>query len=247
MASLSSKQEFKMKKLKNIWNLITVIAGIIRLAFNPNNLSPIFRMKSIRNHKSFTLCLESMRANPKVNELIKKRYLAPAKYDMAALGSLPEGTLGRVFADHMSRYNLDVEFYPPMEDRLDDDINYVRQRARQTHDIFHVVCDIPAIPIGEMAISSFYLGQHPVPLSAVLIGIGFFVVVFREPHRIDELMRTIQYGYNMGRNSESLFSAKWEEIWDMPIEEVRKKFNIQIDSEFFVRNGAIPAPVQVAS
>lgn len=233
-------------KIRLIWDILLTFVGVIRLIFKPDDISPIFRVKSLRNHKSFALSLASMRADPRVKALIDERYLSPKPYDLEELRKRPEGSLGRVYAEHMIAYKLKVEFYPPIDDRRNnDDIVYLRNRARQTHDIWHVVCDFPAEPIGEMAVSAFYLAQHQVPLSAILIGTGFLFTIFREPHRVDELVNAIFYGWNMGKAADPLFSAKWEEIWDMPIDEVRARFKIQIRPNFFTSNRAPEARVAV--
>ncbi len=226
----------KKKKVKLI-DIFLLIFGMFKIVLKPSDISPIFRGRSFRNHKSMKQTLESVQAVPEIAELIRTRYLSPKPFDLEELLNLPENSLGRTFAEHMKKNNLKVVFYPSLEDKEDDDISYLRKRARQTHDIHHVVLGYPAIDIGEMAISAFYLAQHRVPLSCMLIGVGFFIATFKQPHRIDELMEAIIMGWTMGKRAKPVMGIKWEELFHLPISEVRKIVNIEVQEEAFSKIG----------
>src|SRR5262249_26158167 len=60
--------------------------------------------------------------------------------DLDALLALPEGTLGRAYATFLRSRGLTPEvFDAPPEGVPDPKVAYVIQRARQTHDLWHVV------------------------------------------------------------------------------------------------------------
>lgn len=204
-----------------------------KLIVNPNDISPIFKGRSFLKHKSFQVSLKAFYADPATAALMRSRYLSPAPYDLAELKQLPAGSLGHTYADHMLANKLEVVFYPPMEYTEDDDIAYLRQRARQTHDVHHVVLGFPAIDAGEMAISAFYLSQYNVPLSALLIGFGFLYTILRTPERIEELMKVIEHGWKVGKQTPKFFGIKWEDYWEIPIEEVRRQLNIPSSQHIF--------------
>jgi ubiquinone biosynthesis protein COQ4 len=213
-------------------DIVLLLLRFSKLILNPNDISPIFKGGSFRNHKSFQVALRSLHNDPATAELIRTRYLAPAPYDLDQLLTLPENSLGHVYARHMREYTLEVEFYPPLEDTQDDDIAYLRKRARQTHDIHHVVLGFPAIDTGEMAISAFYLSQNNIPLSALLIGFGFLYAILREPERINELMDAIILGWTRGKTCPIFLGLKWESYFDWPIEAVRRELNIPLQPEW---------------
>ena len=121
----------------------------------------------------------------------------------------------------MKKNNLEVVFYPKMDSNIPDDINYLRMRARQTHDIHHVILDFPATDVGEMAISAFYLAQNKIPLSGLLIGCGFITAVLKYPERIEELVEHVIKGLFSGKNHNYFLGIKWEEFFDKDIDEVR--------------------------
>lgn len=218
--------------LKEKWTMTVDIALMLlrfsKLLVNPKDISPIFKGRTFRNHASFRLALESLKADPDTARLIEERYLAPAPVDMDALARLPEGTLGRVFTEHMRRYELEVVFYPKLEDHENDDISYLRKRARQTHDVHHVVLGYPATPVGEMMISAFYLAQNRIPLSALLLGFGFLYTILREPDRIDELVNAIFEGWTAGKQAKKVLGVRWEDYWETPIDEVRRMIGVTV-------------------
>ena len=214
-------------------DIALMLGRFSKLIVNPNDISPIFKGQSFLNHKSFKISLESFRADPTTAELLHTRYLAPEAYNLDALLTLPPDTLGHAFASHMKHYALEQVFYPPLEATENDEIAYWRKRARQTHDIHHVVLGFPAIDAGEMAISAFYLAQHNVPLSALLLGFGFLYTILREPERIDELMRAIQRGWSAGQQADKLMGVKWEELWDVPLDEVRRSLRVPSPAAVF--------------
>lgn len=214
-------------------DIVLMLVRFSKLLINKEDISPIFKGRRFRNHRSFQISLASFRADPATLALMDSRYLAPGPYDLQELLQLPPGSLGYEYARHMQDYKLEVVFYPPLEDTEDDDIAYLRKRARQTHDIHHVVLGFPAIDSGEMAISAFYLSQHNVPLSALLIGFGFLYAILRQPERIDELMRAIQRGWQIGQQAEKFFGVRWEEHWLTPLDELRQLLKVPFPPQVF--------------
>ncbi|PIQ24230.1 hypothetical protein COW36_10435 [bacterium (Candidatus Blackallbacteria) CG17_big_fil_post_rev_8_21_14_2_50_48_46] len=215
-------------------DIVLLLLRFSKLILNPHDISPIFKGGSFRNHLSFQVALESLYADPACAELMRTRYLAPAPFDLDELLRLPEQSLGHVYARHMRENHLDVVFYPPLEDTQDDDIAYLRKRARQTHDIHHVVLGFPAIDTGEMAISAFYLSQNNIPLSALLIGFGFLYAILREPRRIEELMNAIFLGWSRGKECPVFLGLKWEDYFERPIDEVRRELHLPAQPEWRV-------------
>ena len=220
------------QKLVMGWDITLMLLNMTRMVFNPKDISPIFKGRTFRNHRSFQVALASLHADPETHALIESRYLAPKPIDLDALAQLPEGTLGRVFAEHMRHYKLEVVFYPPLEDQENDDITYLRKRARQTHDIHHVVLGFPATEPGEMMISAFYLAQNKIPLSGLLLGFGFFHVVLKAPERADELVEAIIKGWTLGKAAhKKVLGVKWEEYWEVPIDEVRRMIGVEVATD----------------
>jgi ubiquinone biosynthesis protein COQ4 len=219
-------------KIAYYFDTVRFLLGMGKIFFNPKDISPIFKVRSFRNHKSLKIALESLHSVKEIHELIEGRYLATEPYNLEELSNYPEGTLGQVYAEHMKKYELQVVFYPAMDSKVDDDINYMRMRARQTHDIHHVVLGFPAKDFGEMCISAFYLAQNKIPLSGFLLGVGFFITMLKQPHRIDELINCIIKGWLAGKKAKYFLGIKWEEYFKTPINEVRKMVGVDVKDEY---------------
>jgi ubiquinone biosynthesis protein Coq4 len=226
-----SVKAFKDKALM-VGDIALMLLRFSKLIINPKDISPIFKGRAFRNHKSFQLALASLHEDPGAHDLIERRHLFAEPIDLDRLASLPEGTMGQVFATHMRHYKLDVVFYPPLEDTQDDEISYLRKRARETHDIHHVVLGYPATEPGEMMISAFYLAQNRIPLSALLLGFGMLYTLLREPQRIDEFMDCVIKGWTQGKAAtRKVLGVKWEDYWETPLDEVRRMIGVTVEQD----------------
>jgi ubiquinone biosynthesis protein Coq4 len=147
-----------------------------------------------------------------------------APIDLAALATLPEGTVGRVFADHCRARSLNPNLTnfpattPP---------ELLLHNLYATHDIWHVVTgwgtDLP----GEMGLGAFYAAQLGAPaFFALLLPLLLFNSVFFQPTTLRERMDAFAAGYEMGRRAEPLFGLDWPSLWSTPIEEVRAKLGL---------------------
>jgi len=81
--------------------------------------------------------------------------------------------------------------------------------------------------MGEMGISAFYVAQINSPLNSMLLALALIKCTIKMPARLPELMNTITYGWQMGLKTPNIFGVKWEEMWDLPMDEVRQKVGIQ--------------------
>ena len=165
--------------------------------------------------------------DPKTKELIASRYKANQQPNWSALKLLPVGSLGYEFSKFMNHPDVTpIEKLPEHGANISPEIDYLRQRIRLVHDIHHVVCGSPPTEIGEMEISAYYVAQINSPLNAILLGIGFIKCTIKSPARLHELMEAIVKGWTLGKNSPNIFGVKWEEMWEMPLTEVRTTLGI---------------------
>jgi ubiquinone biosynthesis protein COQ4 len=215
-----------MVRLKKTLNFFRLLYALIKLYQNPNNVEPVFKIAGFRNHESFRLSLEKIKTDPAVVNLMEERYLGPP-INIDGLMKLPQMSLGHCFAKFMTENKLQVNFAPKLDLDLDDEMTYLRKRARKTHDIWHVVTGYPPTPMGEIALSAFYLAQSRVPLSGIILGFGFIACTIKEPHRLEELMNALMDGWRRGLKAAPLFAEKWEEQWEVPLIEIQMKLGLR--------------------
>jgi ubiquinone biosynthesis protein COQ4 len=153
------------------------------------------------------------------------RALRPsAPIDLPALARLPEGTLGRVFAEHCRRRHLnpnlvDLPTGTPEEMLL--------HHIYATHDIWHVATGWGNDLAGETGLGGFYAAQLGAPaFFALLMTLLILNSVFFEPATLPERLDAFAAGYESGRSAEPLFGVDWAALFALPLAEVRAKLGL---------------------
>jgi ubiquinone biosynthesis protein COQ4 len=149
------------------------------------------------------------------------------RVDLAELSTLPEGTLGRTFAEHMRANGLDPKSLPTLP--AGDDLAFVRAHLYETHDVWHAVTGFATDVAGELGLQAFYAAQAPGGLPMALLAMGFLNTVLYEMGDRERRMTAITRGWEMGRRAKPLFGVRWDEVWDRPIDEVRATLGLRLD------------------
>ncbi|MEM8782144.1 MAG: Coq4 family protein [Planctomycetota bacterium] len=210
-----------------LWDvhLIEELRGVVGLLRDPHDIQNIYKIEDgLLETPSTCLAADFVRQQPGCAEIIEERYLRNAAYDMDMMRQLPEGTLGREFAHHLDLYDFDPQYYQVNE--VKDDATYVLARIRETHDIWHVVTGFYPTPIGEIGIKAVELAQVRRPMAAVLCAGAVLRYMLRTPQRFGDLLLAISAGYQMGLHAKPLLAQKWEQMWDRPVEDIRRDMGI---------------------
>jgi ubiquinone biosynthesis protein COQ4 len=135
--------------------------------------------------------------------------------DLDALEKLPEGTLGRELARYFRDNGLE-----PFETTfpVQNDVDYLSKRYRETHDLFHVITGYGTDEHGEMLLQAFVLGNLGVR-QAVLI------LAYSVPRRIKQAgwkdlvpyLGRLRAAYRRGKRSRELLSVNYEKLWEQPV------------------------------
>ncbi len=142
------------------------------------------------------------------------------KIAMQALLALPEGTLGRAYAEHMTARGLDPNFFPQYD--IVDDLSYMKMHLYETHDIWHVVTGFKTDVAGELGLQAFYAAQFPQgPLPPILIAAGMLNTVFKSRGDNEGRFDAIARGWFLGKQASQLFGMHWGELWERPLQDVR--------------------------
>jgi hypothetical protein len=102
-------------------------------------------------------------------------------------------------------------------------LHFTSRRILQTHDIWHVVGDFRLSGLGEVAISSFQLAQFGQNYSAGFLASVLALTAFQSPAILPYLIQVIAEGWCHGRTTPPLMPVVWEEMWDVPLDEVRTR------------------------
>jgi len=168
------------------------------------------------------LCSELAKSEDGRELLTTRPSLQRANLDLAALGRLPEGTLGNAFARYFSDNGIHP-FESPYEVR--NDVDYLVKWYRETHDLHHVVTGYGTDAVGEMELQSFVAGNLGLRTSVLIL---LFAAVLR-PHGLPPVWkyaRKLRAAYRRGQQSEKLVRMRYERSWEATVEAVRQQLRI---------------------
>jgi ubiquinone biosynthesis protein COQ4 len=144
-----------------------------------------------------------------------------AHVDFEALRGLPDGTLGREYVRFLDANRLDPDLFqrPPGVPEIPA---YVAQRLRQLHDVWHVLTGIaPDVP-GEIELQAFTYAQTGAALSFLITLFGTLRWMPEHP----SLPRAVLRGYRRGKEADFLPVVRVEELWELPLDEVRARLHL---------------------
>jgi len=223
------------KYLSAVWRLVRndpsqeiESAAIVEIGFVNTRLGRRFaRWEQVAAH---------LKADPRTAASFSTRK-AFGPISLETLACMSEGTLGRVFADHCRTRELDPNLvqFPP-----DDETGWMLNHLYGTHDIWHVFTgwgnDLP----GEFGLGGFYAAQLGSPsFFGYMVALLLLNVVMRRAN-LDEVFEAFSVGYQTGKRAQPLWGLDWDELWDVPIEELRTRFGID-------RSGIVGEGVRAAA
>lgn len=210
--------------MKKTWYTFKLFYLLLKISRNPENTPAILAI----THVLLKLNLINHEAQ-KLNELPEFRpmYLAHklmAKIDLQALQKCPEGSVGKIFSDHMISQNLDPQFYDIIE--IKNEETYLMMRLRETHDLWHIITGFNTTVPGELGLQAFMLAQTYSPLAMFLIAGGLFRSALIKPAEAREIIRHVTTGWQMGLQGLPLFPLDWEANWSTPLTTLRSQYKI---------------------
>jgi ubiquinone biosynthesis protein Coq4 len=169
------------------------------------------------------------------------RYNCPPELltPISILKTLPEGSLGRLYADYMSPLLVDdagLEIYQqkaleqeePAGKALRErflDVRYKHRNRAITdqHDLYHLVTGYDTSAVNEIFLQAFQFAQVGNGL-AFIVGLGGIT----RPLKRGDLRGAWQVwlSFLRGKRAKLLLFTDWNEYWDRPIDEVRAALNL---------------------
>ncbi|KGF72233.1 hypothetical protein DO97_11405 [Neosynechococcus sphagnicola sy1] len=177
----------------------------------------------LRDTPQMQVCLDRLKANPAMAQLIAERYMGP-DIDLAALKQMPKGSLGYSYATVITNLGYDPEFYRDVE--IKDDADYVVMRVRKTHDIHHIVTGFSLKPEGETGVLGMMAAQCGYPSFTVILLTALVIAYKKRPELFNEVLQRVVVGLQIGWSAELLLAQKWEEGWEKSLEQWRSELQI---------------------
>lgn len=209
---------------------------------NPDDTGQVFRIIDALSGRAGERTFRRFAADPTgARILAERRSLLAILSDRAALSALPEGTLGRTYADFVGREQLSADGL--VEASLEDqgrspegsDERLFQDRIRDMHDLWHVVTGYGRDLFGETALLAFSFAQTLNP------GVGFIVAVGLLKAETAEERRLIVAAFRRGRRAAWLPASDWEALLARPLADVRRDLHVGEPPRYAgVRSAAAP-------
>jgi ubiquinone biosynthesis protein Coq4 len=153
----------------------------------------------------------------------------PDPIDLQKLQTLPEGSLGRCYANQLISLGItpDTLIDPSPVTNANE---FVIHRLKETHDIVHVLTGFGIDGISEIGLQGFNLAQNRSPLAVMLI-FGSMLSSLQNDEPLEPLLRALAHGFQMGLDAELVVSRKLEEGWDRPLKDWRKELKLPLETE----------------
>jgi ubiquinone biosynthesis protein Coq4 len=208
----------------NPLNMAKAARAFWRITMDPNRLNEVFELAySLADDKVMGEMVDYVKRDATGAQALAEK--TRLRVDLNELRHLPEGTLGRVFADNMIAQGLDPAAIPTLPS--DDDKEYIQAHLFETHDVWHAVTGFGTDVPGELGLQAFYMAQLIGKLPTAILASGFLnTLLFNHDERgprMDEIAR----GWQMGRKARQLFGVRWDKLWSTPLTEVRRALGLE--------------------
>lgn len=199
------------------------------LLVDPEDTAQVFRIIEALSGKNALRNAERMARSESGRRLLRERPdLLARLVDRASLEALPQDSLGRAYLRFLDAEGITVEglYQASIDGRgvedyeLPPDVEFFRNRMRDTHDLWHVVTGYQGDIIGEAALLAFSFAQ----VRNLGVGLIASVAFVRGPS--SELRREILHGFARGQSACWLPAVAWEDLLPLPLHEVRARLRV---------------------
>ncbi len=202
--------------------------AFVRVLGNSGRTTEILRVGEMTGRPRYRQILAEMGEREDMKKLMRERpKISPESVDFDRLRALPAHTLGNAYIRHVDGNNLTIDPVA-MAPRFteDQDIAYLIHRFRQSHDIWHALIGVGITGHEEVLVHAFSWGQLRIPVSAFVVFFGSIKHMVLE-RRWLALRYALLEAYQNGRTADPLLPVYWEDLWDEPLEMIRKRYNIR--------------------
>lgn len=224
------------------WDLARARRAVSELLRNPDDTRQVFEVIEALPGRAPERNLERFRRTDGGARLLRERpSLLALLSDQAALERMPDGSLGRAYLEFLRSENITakglVEASEVRSDAPEDpERDFLDDRMRDAHDLWHTVTGYKGDVIGEGALLAFSFAQthHP--------GVGFIVLAgLTRGLGFHSARKEIAIGFLRGLRAKWLPAVEWEKLLELPLDEVRERLGIGAPRNYVVlRSSELP-------
>ena len=203
--------------------------ALAALLENPDDLAQVFTIIEAFSHPTYRRVLAGMKRTSEGQAMLDGRTdLAKLLGNRVWLSGLPEGSLGRAYLAFMEHEGISLEgIVEASEARhanqaapLDAELEYVADRLRDTHDLWHVVTGYRGDLVGELCLLAFSFAQTYNPALFFIFAGG------ASKGFLSGRWSFAVRAYARGRRATWLPGVGWETWLADPLEDVRTRLGL---------------------
>ncbi len=149
--------------------------------------------------------------------------------DLPRLREMRRGTFGRAVAEFFDTHGLDPTAIPKLE--VTDDGTYVHAHLYETHDLWHVALGFDTTVSEELGVQAVYAAQLPGKLAPILLAGGLLQAALWVQNDFSARLAAVARGHALGKRCEPLFGVRWNDLWELSVEDVRRRLRISEETE----------------
>ncbi|CAG9460290.1 unnamed protein product [Pedinophyceae sp. YPF-701] len=173
---------------------------------------------------SFRRMRDRMLASSTGRQILEDRPRITKEF-MERAAQLPPNTLGGAYASFMGRRGFDPDERAPVRFIDDDELAYVVQRAREVHDLWHVMFECPTTVLGELQLKALEFVQTGMPMCALSV-LGAQTRLRASDRQL--LWSTyVPWAVRAGTRSRDLMCIYYENHLEDDLQEFRARFRIE--------------------
>ena len=214
-------------KLQERLQNLKMLASLATFLKNPGSLDSVFAVaNSVKDSPLAEQMKRHLLIHPQFSALVKEGW-RPKAIDLTELQKLPDGTLGRCYADQLISQGITPDaLIDPSP--VSNDAEYITHRLRETHDIIHVLTGFGIDGDSELGLQGFNLAQTRSPLAVMLI-FGGMLAALQDDEPLAPMLRAMARGFQLGLDADLVIAHKLEEGWDRPLQDWRQELKLAVD------------------
>jgi ubiquinone biosynthesis protein COQ4 len=202
--------------------LSVALKTIIVLGDDPANPVLARQLHLACDRETYQRLAERMREHPEWRRIVDERKTVFAgTHELERFRSLPEGTLGRAFAQYYIDNGIEPFYY---DFPIVDDIEFLAKRYRETHDIHHIITGYGTDAFGENELQAFYAGNMGLRHSAFIALVSTFSPRGGHEWNLIRFHRRLYRAFRRGRASAMLLGVPFDELWESPVSEIGARY-----------------------
>jgi len=203
---------------------------------DPTRADAVAALGEVTGHVSLTQMYDRMMSDPTGQRILRDQPLVSnSTIDMDDLfqqlkraresNKGEELTFGQAYAAFMEEHGYDPDERSEVKYITDPELAYIMLRYRQCHDYWHALTGLPPTVLGELGLKWLELLQTGLPVAALSATVGSLRLNAQERDILNN--QYLPWAVRMSNQSDYLLNVYYEEEFDTPLSELRKRIGIE--------------------